>query len=83
MKAQLNLRQGRSKSSFKIIQRFSNMKEARKFLTSYVKGCNAYQPTSDPEVYYNPNTDTQIWISRQFTPTGDYRYRKPKVIYMR
>lgn len=75
MKAQLNLRQGNSKSGFRILKRFPNMKEARSYLNTYVKVCNSYQPTADPEVYYNPETNTQIWISRQFTPTGDYRYR--------
>lgn len=78
MKAQLNLRQGPSKDGFRILQRFPNMKEARRYLQSYVKVCNAYQPTSDPGVYYNPKTDTQIWLSRQFTPSGIYTYPRLK-----
>ena len=76
MKAQLNLRIGTSKEGFRILKRFSTMKEARSYLLSYVKVCIAYQPTADPDVFYNPDTNTQIWLSKQFTPTGDYRYRK-------
>lgn len=77
MKTQLNVREGNKKEGFRIIMRFGTMKEAREFLKDYVRVCQAYQPTADPYVFYNPNTDTQIWISRQFTPTGDYRYRTP------
>lgn len=77
MKAQLNLRKGSSKSGFRILRRFSNIKEAREFLMEFLKSHTGFQPTEDTDVFYDIENGTHIWLSKQFTPTGDYRYRNP------
>lgn len=76
MKTQLNLRKGPTKDGFRILKRFNSINEARQYLQDYVMSNAQYKPTDDPEVYVDPVTHTQIWISRQFTPSG-YRYVKP------
>ena len=77
MKTQLNLRKGPKKEGFRIIKRFSCMKEAREYLKDYVKE-NNYQPSFDTDTFYDPENNTIIWISKQFTPTGIYTYPRNK-----
>lgn len=78
MKTQLNLRQGTTKEGFRILKRFPDMKAARVFLSDFIKSNTEYKPTADPDIFYDSKTRTQIWLSKQFAPTGDYRYRNPK-----
>lgn len=78
MKAQLNLRKGSSKEGFRILKRFGTMKEAREYLNEFLKDNVGYMPTAFPDVYKDNDTNTQLWLSKQFTPSGDYRYRKLK-----
>lgn len=77
MKVQVNLRKGSGKEGFRIVKRFFSKKEAKEFLVEYIKTNPGFKPTPEPEVFYNDKIKTQIWISKQFTPTGDYRYRNP------
>lgn len=77
MKVQLNLRNGSKKAGFRILRRFPNMKVAREYLLDFIKSNTAYRPTEDPDVFYDNETHTQVWLSKQFAPTGNYRYRNP------
>lgn len=76
MKTQLNLRKGTTKDGFRILKKFESISEARKHLQKFIDENSRYKPTAVPEVFYDFETDTQVWISRQFTPSG-YRYNKP------
>lgn len=77
MKAQLNLRRGHSKEGFRILKRFPNMQDARNYLQEFIRFNTNYRNTETPDVFYDDITKTQLWLSKQFTPTRDYRYRNP------
>lgn len=78
MKVQLNYRKGQNKEGFRILKRFSNLKEARDYLQEYTKGLPNFKPGVEPDTLYDSENNILIWISRQFTSTGYYTYPRDK-----